>query len=324
MKYAAFLLLLPLLTACETVIDVPEPPHTPRLALRYVLTSNPADTAFAELYDQQRLFVGNSQRVFDTRDLQGRTNARVELRDESGAVVEVFRPDSSRAGWNPGYYYGRGYYRPTRGLVPRPGASYALRASAPGFEDVSARLTFPAAPAITGGSFSPRRAGPTDYLRTGRLTLTVPDDPAAANFYIAYARVIDAQGQTVAVVDVDYDSQNSSVGIGQFQLSSPRQRYSVEPFSDAGANGQPLTLAADISYYLPNCYNPNAPCPTAAFIEVTVSALTRDTYEFYLSRRRYFDSDGNPFAEPAPLASNLANGYGLFGASADTRFRIAL
>ena len=318
------LILLLLLTACETVIDVPEPPHTPRLALRYVLTSNPADTAFAELYDQQRLFVSNSQRVFDTRQLAGRTDARVELRDASGAVVEVFRPDSGRAGWNPAYYSGRGYYRPTRGLVPRSGATYSLKASAPGFEDVSGRLTFPTAPAITAGTFSPRPPASNSSQRAGRLTLTVPDDPAAANFYIAYARVIDVQGETVAVLNVNYDSQNSSVGIGQFQLSSPRQQYSIEPFSDAGANGQALTLAADITYNPPYCPSQGAPCPVPAFIEVTVSALTRDTYDFYLSRRRYFDSNGNPFAEPAPLASNVANGYGLFGASADTKVRIAL
>lgn len=319
------LLLLALLTGCETAIDVPEPPHTPRLALRYVLTSDPADTAFVELVEQQRLFVSNSQRVFDTRPLQGRLDATVELRDERGAVVEAFRADTTRSGPNYTYYRGRGFYRPTRGLVPRPGATYTLRASAPGFEAVSSSLTFPAAPTVTGGSFSPRPpANGNAFQRTGRLTLTVPDDPATANYYIAYARVINALGETVSVLEVDYDSQQSSAGIGQFQLSSPRQQYSIEPFSDAGANGQPLTLAADINYYAPYCPPQGPPCPPPAFIEVTVSALTPDTYQFYLSRRRYYDADGNPFAEPAPLAGNVVNGYGLFGASADTKYRIAL
>ena len=319
----AFLLLT--LTACETVLDVPEPPHTPRLALRYVLTSNPADTAFVELAEQQLLFISNSQRVFDTRPLQGRLDAAVELRDGTGAVVETFRSDTTRSGPNYTYYRGRGFYRPTRGLVPRPGATYTLRASAPGFEAVSGSLTFPMAPTVTAGTFSPRPpANGNSNLRAGRLTLTVPDDPATANYYIAYARVINAQGETVSVLDVDYDSQQNSAGIGQFQLSSPRQQYSIEPFSDAGANGQVLTLAADIRYYAPYCSPQGPPCAPPAFIEITVSALTPDTYQFYLSRRRYYDSDGNPFAEPAPLASNLANGYGLFGASADTKYRIAL
>ena len=55
-----------------------------------------------------------------------------------------------------------------------------------------------------------------------------------------------------------------------------------------------------------------------------VSSITKDAYDFYLSRRRYYDSDGNPFAEPAPLASNVRPGYGLFGGAADVTYRIQL
>lgn len=317
-------LCLPLLTACETVVDVPPPPHTPRIALRYTLTSNPADSSFAALAGDQALFVSNSQGVFDTTQLEGRRDATVEIRDGSGAVVERFRsaPDYNPAG---GYFTQGGYYRPTLGLVPQTGARYSLRATLPGFPVVESSLVFPAAPVVASASFSPRSgSGGNGYTQKGRLTVTIADDPAADNYYIAFAQILDAQGQSLTYVNVDYDSQNSSVGIGQFQLSSPRQSYSVQPYADAGANGQTLTLASDVEYYPSYCPNPNAPCPQPTFIEVTVSAISADTYQFYLSRRRYYDSEGNPFAEPAPLASNLTNGFGLFGASADTKIRVAL
>ncbi len=329
-RYFPLLFLLPLLplAACETAIDVPEPPHTPRIALNYVLTSNPADTSFAALLAEQVLYVSNSQRVFDRGYLQGRRDATVEIRDGSGAVVERFRPTAEDRGGNySAYPTGPGYYRPTLGLVPRPGTAYTLRATVPGFEAAESNLTFPALPRVTGGSYAVRPGSSSSSEHRGRLTLTIPDDPAAANYYIAYAQLIDAQGQPLAysTLNVDYDSQNSSAGIGQFQLSSPQQRYSIEPFADTGANGQVLTLSADTKYY--DAYCPGAPgnaCPPPAFVEVTVSAITADTYQFYLSRRRYYDASGNPFAEPAPLASNLRNGYGLFGASADTKYRLAL
>ena len=86
-------------------------------------------------------------------------------------------------------------------------------------------------------------------------------------------------------------------------------------------NGQRIALASDVRFYN---YCPQPGCPQLGFIEVTVSSITKDAYDFYLSRRRYYDSDANPFAEPAPLASNVRPGYGLFGGAADITYRIQL
>ena len=55
-----------------------------------------------------------------------------------------------------------------------------------------------------------------------------------------------------------------------------------------------------------------------------MSSITKEACDFYLSRRRYLDSDGNPFAEPAPLASNVRGGYGLFAGAADATYRIRI
>lgn len=46
------------------------------------------------------------------------------------------------------------------------------------------------------------------------------------------------------------------------------------------------------------CYRSG--CPQPGFIEVTVSSITKDAHDFYLSRRRYSDSDGNPFCRARP------------------------
>ena len=52
--------------------------------------------------------------------------------------------------------------------------------------------------------------------------------------------------------------------------------------------------------------------------------MTADAYRFYLSSRNYGDTGDNPFAEPAPLASNIKPGYGLFGGASDATYRIKL
>ncbi len=123
-------------------------------------------------------------------------------------------------------------------------------------------------------------------------------------------------------MNVDYGRQGSSVAIGQFDLSSTGQAYSEYPYADTNLNGQRLVLGTDVYFSNCGCYQGN--CTPAGFLEVTVSSITAEAYSFYLSRRSYFDSQNNPFAEPAPLAGNVRNGYGLSGGAADTTYRIPL
>ncbi|GAB2862003.1 DUF4249 domain-containing protein [Hymenobacter ruber] len=316
------LLATAVLAGCESATDLPEPPHTPRVALMYTLTTAPLDSSFAELFQLRKLYISNSQRVFDTSNLTGRTDATVELRDAAGSVVERYR--STPGGTNYGNY--PGYYLPVLGFRPQPGQQYTLRASLPGLETAESTLTMPTAPVIESGSYEPRSVpGPNGSGQyTGRLNVALRDDPNATNYYLAFARLLDRQGQPSngnSSLQVDYNSQSSAVSIGQFQLSSPRQGYSIYPFADTNVNGQRIALASDVQFYN-YCYQPG--CSQPGFIEVTVSSITKEAYDFYLSRRRYYDSDGNPFAEPAPLASNVRAGYGLFGGAADATYRIQL
>ena len=307
------------LAGCESATDLPEPPHTPRVALMYTLTNAPLDSSFYDLFQQRRLYISNSQRVFDTNYLTGRPDATVELRDAGGRMVERYRPTK---GSQYGYY--PGYYLPVQGFRPQPGQSYTLRASLPGLETAESTLTMPIAPVIESGSYDSRAVpGPNSGEYKGRLNLALRDDPNATNYYLAFARLLDRQGRpgTWGSLSVDYDSQSSAVSIGQFQLSNTGQGYSIYPFADTNVNGQRIALASDVRFY---SYCPQPGCPQPGFIEVTVSSITKDAYDFYLSRRRYYDSDGNPFAEPAPLASNVRPGYGLFGGAADVTYRIQL
>ena len=325
MKNSLFLALLAVLAGCETATDLPEPPHTPRVALLYTLSTAPQDSSFRELFAQRQLYISNSQRVFATSELKGRADATVELRDATGSVVERYRPVTTGGSPQYGYAGYPGYYRPVRGFRPQAGQSYTLRATLPGLETAESTLILPTAPVIESGTYVPRNTpNPTGYTQyRGRLSVVLRDDPATANYYLAFARVLDQQGRPGdwAAVDVDYNGQHSSAGIGQFQLSSPRQLYSFFPFADTDVNGQRIALASDVSFQS-SCYQNG--CPQPGYLEVYVSSITPEAYNFYLSRRRYYDSNDNPFAEPAPLASNVRAGYGLFGGAADATYRIRI
>ncbi|WP_167856497.1 DUF4249 domain-containing protein [Hymenobacter metallicola] len=327
MKKPALTLLLSLgLGACETVIDLPEPPHTPRVALQFSL-SNYAYTAQNdndELARTRKLFVSNSQRVFDLSELSGRSDATVVILDEAGTVVEQFRALPPRS---PGDV---GYYEQTKQLKGEPGRTYTLRASLPGFETVESTLTMPKPAVIESATFTKNAAQSNEYEVRGKLNVSIADDPGANNYYLAFARVVNEQNQqatTWSQVQVDEEDNEFGVEVGQFQLSNigglQGYGYGLYPYADTNVNGKRFSLNTGVRYYAGYCPQPTN-CNRATYMEVFVTSLTADTYNFYLSRQRYNDTENNPFAEPAPLASNIKGGYGLFGGMMDAVYRIKL
>jgi hypothetical protein len=325
------------LSGCETVIDVDTPPHTPRLALSYTL-SNMAPTADnQDFFSIRGLFVSTSQSVLDTKELQGRGDATVQLLDEGGQVVEIFR-SKARPGYGsiPGYPGSRpdsvyGYYVPVRGFVGVPGRTYTLRAAAPGVESVESTLTLPATPVIETAGYvakAPNSNGNPYQGYTGRFTLQLTDNKATVDYYMVYVRVLDQRGNYWGTATRDYSTSPDSgpeVDLERFQVSESDSYYNQYPYSDVSNSGPQLGLGADVQLHYRGAYDPYNPAvPAPGYLEVIVSGVTPDTYRYYQSLGRYNNTDGNPFAEPAPLYSNVRPGYGLFGGATDAVYRLKL
>ena len=320
------------LGSCETIVAVDTPPHTPRLALSYTLSNQVPTAEYRQFFGRRNMLVSASQGVLEVKGLAGRADAIVELLDETGQVVEQFRSKP-----RPGYRYGSepnqtdsllGYYMPVRGFAGEPGSTYTLRASAPDLETVESTLTLPAVPIIEAGSFTTSQTYQT-YPRNqpGRLTCSVLDNAATTDYYVAYGRVLDRNGQFWGDVRPEYNNSGvdgPEVKLNRFELSNAYS-YRQAPFSDADGNGQRLTINADVILQYRGSYNSGNPSvPEPGYVEIIVSSITPDTYRFYQSLQRYYDTDGNPFAEPAPLHSNVRPGYGLFGGATDVTYRIPL
>jgi hypothetical protein len=310
------------LAGCESVVPVDLPTHTPQLSVSYTLSNQAPPTGERDFFDGRSLYVSTSQDVGNINRLAGRADATVELHDAAGQVVEQFRP-RGRGG------YGstdstQGYYVPVRRYVGQPGQRYTLRASAPGVEAVSAALTLPAAPTIESGSYALDPAQP-NYQYRGRLTFNIRDNAATTDYYLAYARVLDATGGPIGTVQQEYGDRNNAelaIKLTRLDLSWPGYLYQMLPLSDAGRQGQRLNYSSDV--YLSGNFRGNSASTTPAFIEIIVSSIPAETYEFYQSIQRFYDTEGNPFAEPAPVRSNIRGGYGLFGGATDATFRIKL
>jgi hypothetical protein len=335
MKKVLLLGLLALLASCETVVNVPAPAHTPQLSLQYTLSNQPITTEYNQYFYNRNLYVSSSLSTLATTRLQGRIDATVELHDASGQVVEQFKPDTS-AHRPIDYRYGS--YLPVRGYVGQPGQAYTLRASAPGLPPLEATLTLPAPATIdaTSASFVAKpqvvAPGPYPFIYDyyGQLSFAILDAAATTDYYTVYARVLDAAGRPWGYGNVyqDYSVRNTNgpdINLNRFDLSSTYDVYKILPVSDAGRNGQRISFSQPVGFSYSGPYNPQGPAiPPPVYLEIIVSSLPSATYEFYQSVQRYYDTNGNPFAEPAPLRSNLLGGYGLFGGATDTKLRIRL
>lgn len=309
------------LAGCESVVPIDLPAYTPRLSVAYTLSNHAPPAGEQDFFDSRSLYVSTSQSITNINRLAGRADATVELRDASGQVVEQFRP-RGRGGYGNSDST-QGFYVPVRGYVGQPGQRYTLRASAAGVEAVEASLTLPAAPTIESGSYALNAMQP-NYQYRGRLTFSIRDNAATTDYYLAYARVFDAAGQYWGQVVQEYGARNSlapELKLARLDLSWPGSSYQTLPTSDAGRQGQRLLFSEDV--YL-NGFRGSSSGVEPAFIEVIVSSIPADTYEFYQSIQRYYDTEGNPFAEPAPLRSNVPGGYGLFGGATDATLRFPL
>ena len=333
MKKIFFLGSLALLTSCEAVVNVPTPARTPQLSLLYTLSNQPITADYNQYFYNRNPYVSSSLSTLATTRLQGRADATVELHDASGQVVEEFKPDTS-AHQPTDYRYGN--YLPVRGYVGQPGQAYTLRASAPGLAPLEATLTLPA-PAIvdaTTASFVTKpqviAAGPYPFIYDyyGQLSFAILDAAATTDYYAVYARVFDAAGQPWGYVYQDNsgrDTNGPDINLNRFDLSSSNDVYKILPVSDAGRNGQRINFSQPVGFYSSQPYNQQRPVPPPpAYLDITVSSLPPATYDFYQSVQRYYDTNGNPFAEPAPLRSNFQGGYGLFGGATDVTLRIKL
>lgn len=289
-----FLLLFPaalLLSSCDNLVngvvrDIDLPPHESQLAASLFLDSRDSNIS---------AIVSSSKGIYDTGQSKSVFNAECVL--AVGATTYNWSTMDQ-------------YERYTELLPDRFGAptdSLVFTVNHPDFTSVSATQVFPSAPQVS----LELNYGATQLYGeiSDELVITLKDIPGVNQHYIVsidvHFRTALSGQDTAEYYNLYWETEypNSTRLWGQesaLLLSEDGLDRDIKFSAATGVN--PIDFAMLHEY------------------RVKVSALSEEMYLFYKSYSAYENANGNPFAEPVVLYSNMSNNMGCFGVSTTKRF----
>jgi hypothetical protein len=287
----ALLLLFPVavfLTSCvEGVVrDIDLPPHESQLAASLFLDSRDSNIT---------AIVSSSKGIYDTVQSKSVFNAE--------CVLNVGTTDYNWSTMDQ-------YERYTELLPERFGAptdSLVFTVNHPDFTSVSGTQVFPSAPQVS----LELNYGATQLYGeiSDELIVTLKDIPGVNQHYIVS---IDVHFRT-ALLGQDTSEYYSLYWETEYPNSTPL--YGNESALLLSEDG----LDRNIKFSAATGINPIDFAMLHEY-RVKVSALSEEMYLFYKSYAAYENANGNPFAEPVVLYSNMSNNMGCFGVSTTKRF----
>lgn len=280
-------LMIMLLASCEdlfdgTVLEVELPPHDSKLA-PYAF--------FRDTDSVLTVMVGKSVGVLDSINPDIVYGATVELYKNGVLAYNFTFADSVR-----GYQVAL-----TEPFDPVVGDEYELRVSAEGFETTSGVQKVPEKVEIIDATWNvdggvDEFGDPVDIFE-----LTFQDPGGVRNFY-------EVNGYSDIKYNDPFDSTITYEYRSTFYFESNDPNFSNGTISDANFNGQEYTLRLQ-SYASFFTGDPNYVYTG----RISLSSATPEYANYINSLNNYWNADGNPFAEPVLLYSNMSQGLGAFG-----------
>lgn len=279
--YIGFALLL--LSSCIKEIEFTSDEVTPRIVLNALLRP---DSVIS-------VNVSHSLNVLDQADIQALTTASVKLYDGNGNYIEDL------------VHQGDGDYRSPSLLIPSAGNSYRIEVSHADYASVNANTSVPAA-------IAPQIIDTATTLIAQENVFRVRfryQDPAGVKnhycvrFYQHYMEYLyDNFGNIVDSID-HFDPIWSSTNSIYFDdagdiFDTKNQLYSRDLVYD----GQTV----DVDFYIP-LWIGNVP-----EIYIAFSNSSEEYFYFSKSYDLYQSTNGDPFAQPVQIYSNVNGGIGIF------------
>lgn len=218
-------------------------------------------------------------------------------------------------------------------IVVEAGATYTLRATAPGYPAVEATVTVPPRVPVA------LEVAPTTVGSTPGWTLVERDlrvsvrDPAGLGDRYALAAVTGPRSQT-RTPGTWCEESGCTHSDSTFLMPLPRAQLTfttADPvllaaaravpsipldlvmFSDDTFDGAARTFEIRVRQYVnPEREDPMSDLDLEAVWLIALDAATYDAYQVFVAEERA--GADNPFAEPADLPSNVTGGYGILGA----------
>lgn len=284
--------LLVFLTGCEKELPFTAEVQKSKLALNSLFTS---DSVWA-------VHVSRSLSVLDSGDLDDVYDATVNITDEAGNPVASL------------LHQGDGLYVADSSM-PLPGVKYRVTAEAPGFEVVSAIDRIPGAVQIisidTTTIFGPQWE---DELET---EITFADPAGFDNFYMVEAELritfenpqfTETHINPLAITCTDPNIETE----GGFDNT---YRYLL--MRDPNFDGQTYSLKFKTESF-------KSVEGISASIRINLVSSSEAFFNYRRSYLAYIDSNGNPFAQPVQVYSNVDGGFGIFAGAVREVWEIEL
>lgn len=296
---ALFLAVL-LLSACTKFLDFEGDDAPPRLVVNGVMYP---DSAF-------QVELSNSLGFVDIGQIRPLLNGRVAVYDANGNLIDSL------------VHQGEGIYRAD--ALAQQGMRYEVRASSGAFAEVHANDVVPiAVPIISWDTLRTTNSDGFSEYENLNFTFTISDPGAEMNYYLIEAFqlqryfIVDVFNPFTGMFELD-TIFNEDPYLSRLYMNSSDQVIMSENdlfvgelavygselyFSDALFNGSTRQFSVNVEYFNP--------------YGTVVMRLSSCSYDFFRYRRtlqRYDWVEGDPFAEPVQVFSNIqGGGLGIWG-----------
>ena len=291
MKRLAFLTFLVAIFcgACEKVIDISVPDKERKIVLNALL--NPDSLVSVQLTQSKSILENNNLLLLEDAD------------------VELFEDDQLVGSLE---YSGYGVYG-MRGFQPQKEKTYRLEVKHPVLAAVRTEVKLPPLVPI----LKVDTAKYQDEYDNDRysLNVSISDPPGQDNFYalsIAItSRVFDWNTQELTDSTETFMIYFHSVDHGDILGSDIVQNdvnYYIDDklfIADDLFDGQDHEFALAIDYYFLEFKS------DTILLDVRLDHIDPSYYFYSVSKRKYYQADGNPFSEPVQVYNNVENGFGI-------------
>lgn len=271
------------LSSCIKEIEFSSEEVTPRIVVNSLI--RPDSTLLVN--------VSHSLNVLDQADIQPLTNASVKLFDGNGNFIEDL------------VHVGDGDFRSPSNLIPVTGNTYRINVTNSGYENVQALTAVP----------TPLVPVVLDTITTViaqedvfKVKVRIQDPSASGDHYVVrfyqvyddyiydnFGNIID----TVQQFDGLWFSTNSVYFEDAGEIFDTRR---MQFSRDVLYNGQTI----DVEFFLPMWME------STTSIYMSFSHASEEYYLFNRSYDLYQTTDGDPFAQPVQIYSNVGGGIGIF------------
>ncbi len=321
------------LAACEKTLDFPFEYKQPKLVLNCVL-SNTSEIDFS---------VSRSMHILDSKEIVMISDADVIIFEDDKPLQVVPVSD------------GQGNYHAA--YVPKAGHTYKFQVSKDGFETIEAEATIVAPTKINSFTGKTKATEEGEYyysMSEMDFSLDFSDDQQQENYYLItltsdvpkemkdylnsyYSQsyysydLLDSTYQlNIECNDVSVSSSYGGTAIYlsdeiisggnytiKFKANDYRGLYGIfdelqywgelEEDEEEEEDSEDNNDVEDLPFYREFEYS----------VVVHLQAISKDYYQYQKSYDLYIENDGNPFAEPTLVKTNVKNGLGLLAASSE-------